>query len=161
MYFDNILEKTSSTVTGCPERKTEVACDSWELPERRMAMKTSFVRLMLWLLLLAVFELANILVIWWLIGPLGLLLGLMFAFLGVAGIFIVPNSPGWLNTVWTVLSLVVNSALVGRAAMNVTILFALGDPLIPWMLSTVGFAFAHVFLVYKARVAISGYFSRS
>lgn len=114
--------------------------------------KTFFVRNAPLLLLL--FEAVNLVVIAWVVGPVpwGLLLGLVFAILGSAGVRITPGSPKWFMPAWVVVSLLINGALWGRAAWNLAVMFfVLVDPMIPWALATAGFGLVHLWLVNKAR----------
>lgn len=109
----------------------------------------------LWFLALIGLETINILTVSWVItGPWGAPLGLAFALVGVLGVLITPTSPNWVNPVWSVVSLVVNGAIIGTAAQTAVVFFSLGDPFIAMVMAATVFAAAHVGLVYKIRPAV-------
>lgn len=87
-------------------------------------------------------------------GLLGIVIGLGFAILAAAGVFIRPNSPMWINPVWSVISLPVNAAVIGKWALLAGVVL-FGDVLIGWAGVMAVFVIGQGALVFSIRKLLS------
>ena len=108
-------------------------------------------RLPLLVCLLIVVEAANVAAVSTAVGGLaGIVVGFGFAILAVAGVFIRPNMSNWVNPLWSIISLPVNAAVIGKWALLVGVLM-FGDPLIGWAVVMVVFVATQSALVFEIR----------
>jgi len=108
-------------------------------------------RLPLLVCILVVFEVLNVAACSVVFGGLaGLVIGLGFAILAALGVLIRPNMSKWVNPLWSIVSLPVNAAVVGKWALLAGVIF-FGDPLIAWAIVMVAFVAIQSTLVFAIR----------